>query len=133
MNIDKLTMKAQEAIQQTQNNAIALGNQQIDGEHLHLALLQQQSGLIPKLISNMGKDPAALTRAVEEELNKLPKVQGSGDSMYTSTRFSKLLMDAEKIADRFGQSWLVHIDIVPHPRHGCNAIFVKCKRTANPC
>ena len=106
MNIDKLTMKAQEAIQQTQNNAIALGNQQIDGEHLHLALLQQQNGLIPKLISNMGKDPAALTRAVEEELNKLPKVQGSGDSMYTSTRFSKLLMEAEKIADRFKDEYI---------------------------
>ena len=106
MNIDKLTMKAQEAIQETQNNAIRLGNQQIDGEHLHLALLQQDGGLIPKLINNMGKDAAALTRSVEAELNKLPKVQGAGGSLYTTQRFNKLLMEAEKAAEQFKDEYI---------------------------
>ena len=51
MNIDKYTQNAQGAIIDCQNIAIEEGNQQIDGEHLHLALLMQKDGLIPKSVS----------------------------------------------------------------------------------
>ena len=56
MNIEKYTQNAQGAIMDCQNICIEEGHQQIDGEHLHLALMQQNDGLIPKLLKYMGKD-----------------------------------------------------------------------------
>ena len=48
MNFEKWTERAQNAVMESQNLAISLGHQQMDGEHLHLALLTQNEGLIPK-------------------------------------------------------------------------------------
>ena len=82
MNLDKYTQKAQEAIVDCQNIAIAEGHQTLDGEHLHMALMKQDDGLIPKLIKYMKIDAGAVTADVQSELNKLPKVEGQGaDSM----------------------------------------------------
>ena len=53
MNLDKYTQNAQGAIMDCQNIAIEEGHQQLDGEHLHLALVMQQDGLIPKLLKFM--------------------------------------------------------------------------------
>ena len=53
MNSEKWTERAQNAVMESQNIAISLGHQQMDGEHLHLALLTQNEGLIPKLLKNM--------------------------------------------------------------------------------
>ena len=56
MNFDKYTQNAQAAVSASQEIAIANGQQQLEGEHLHLALLQQQDGLVPKLLTYMGLD-----------------------------------------------------------------------------
>ena len=53
MNFEKWTERAQNAVMESQNLAISLGHQQMDGEHLHLALLTQNEGLISKLLKNM--------------------------------------------------------------------------------
>jgi ATP-dependent Clp protease ATP-binding subunit ClpA len=50
MNIEKFTQKAQQAIMDSQDVAVRMGHQQLDGEHLHASLLSQQDGLIPKLV-----------------------------------------------------------------------------------
>ena len=50
MKIDKFTQKAQEAISEAQDIAVSEGHQQLDVEHLHLALMMQSGGLIPRLI-----------------------------------------------------------------------------------
>ena len=74
MNIDKYTENAQGAIIDCQNIAIEEGHQQIDGEHLHLALLMQKDGLIPKLLKFMGVNTGEMIGELEAEIDKLPKV-----------------------------------------------------------
>ena len=51
----------------------------IDGEHLHLALLMQKDGLIPKLLKFMNINPGEVIGAVQQQIDKLPKVSGSAD------------------------------------------------------
>lgn len=101
MKFDKFTEKAQMAVGESQELAIKLGNQQIDGEHLHFALLSQDDGLIPKLIKYMGIDQNAVATDVAAELEKLPKVSGGNATVYPSNRFSRLVMEAESIAQNF--------------------------------
>ena len=101
MNIEKYTQNAQQAVMDCQNIAISEGHQMLDGEHLHMALLMQKDGLIPKLLKYMNVDATAMIADVEEELEKLPKVSGNADNMYSSRRLSQLLMRAEKIAEEF--------------------------------
>ncbi|MDD4189068.1 MAG: Clp protease N-terminal domain-containing protein, partial [Eubacteriales bacterium] len=107
MNIEKYTERAQEALQSAQETAIRLSNQQIDGEHLHLALLKQQEGLVPKLISLMGADISQYTKDVEMEIEKVPKVEGEGaSSLYATRRFNKILLDAEDEAAKFKDDYV---------------------------
>ena len=106
MNIEKYTQNAQQAVMDCQNIAISAGHQMLDGEHLHMALLMQKDGLIPKLLKYMNVDATAMIADVEEELEKLPKVSGNADNMYSSRRLSQLLMRAEKIAEEFKDEYV---------------------------
>jgi ATP-dependent Clp protease ATP-binding subunit ClpB len=99
MNIEKFTQNAQQAVMDAQNLAIVEGNPTIDGEHIHLALLKQEDGLIPKLLQSMGVNIIAVTRDVQTEVGKLSKVSGSNAQPGISARFSKILMNAESIAE----------------------------------
>ncbi len=102
MNIEKLTEKAQAAISSAQDIAVKLSHQQVDGEHIHLALVTQEEGLIPKLLGYMGLEIDFYAREIERTLEKLPKVQGSGaSSMYATRRFNEILLHAEEEARRF--------------------------------
>ncbi|QNU67722.1 ATP-dependent chaperone ClpB [Ruminiclostridium herbifermentans] len=102
MDIERFTEKAQSAISQSQDIALKMGHQQVDGEHLHYALLIQEDGLIPKLIGYMGQDIQIFTNDIEAELKKLPKVYGSGaSSMYATRRFNEIMIQAEEEAKRF--------------------------------
>ena len=101
MELDRLTEKAMAAVQAAQEITIRMGQQQIDGEHLHLALVSQQDGLIPRLLGYMGVDIAQYTLALETELARLPKVQGTSASVYASRRFSELIVHAQDEAKRF--------------------------------
>lgn len=105
MNIEKYTQNAQSAVMDCQDICIEEGHQQIDGEHLHLALIRQKDGLIPKLLKFMGKDTDAIIRRLKDALDKLPKVAG-GDQIYTTRRFQQLLLDAEKKAQEFGDEYV---------------------------
>ena len=106
MNFDKYTQNAQAAVSASQEIAIANGQQQLEGEHLHLALLQQQDGLVPKLLTYMGLDVNTLIRQVQGEIDRLPKVSGGSDQLYASRRFSQLLMAAEKNAEQFKDEYV---------------------------
>ncbi|NLT47787.1 MAG: ATP-dependent chaperone ClpB [Clostridiales bacterium] len=106
MNMERMTEKAQGAIIDCQKIGVEEGHQQIDGEHLHMALLLQQEGLIPKLLNFMSVNNGALIGDLQVELSKLPKVQGGGDSMYASRRLNQLLMNAEKIANEFKDEFI---------------------------
>jgi ATP-dependent Clp protease ATP-binding subunit ClpB len=102
MNIDKFTEKAQEAIAATQDVAVRMGHQHVDGEHIHFALVTQEDGLISKLIGYMGLNVPMYAKDIETELEKLPKVSGSGASgIYATRRFNEILIHAEDEAKRF--------------------------------
>ena len=106
MNYDKFTQRAQEAIGASQELAIRHHHQQVDGEHLHFALLTQEDGLIPRLLGIMSVDKDMLEADLERELGKIPSVTGSGaDSLYATRRFSELLLKAEDSIKRFGDSY----------------------------
>jgi ATP-dependent Clp protease ATP-binding subunit ClpB len=101
MNFEKYTQNARSAVLECQNIAISEGHQQIDVEHLHMALLMQQDGLIPKLLKLMEVNPGSLIGELQEELEKLPKVQGAGENMYTGRRLNQILAATDKIASDF--------------------------------
>ena len=101
MNIEKFTQNAQSAIMDCQNIAISEGHQVLEGEHLHLALLMQKDGLIPKLLQYMEVNPSYLIAELQESIEKLPKVSGDADNIYASRRLNQILINAEKEADQF--------------------------------
>ncbi|MDF3002539.1 MAG: clpB, partial [Bacillota bacterium] len=101
MNFEKFTQNAQSAVMDCQNIGVQEGHQQLDGEHLHLALMLQQDGLIPKLINLMEANSGEIASELQGELDRLPKVQGGNDNMYSSRRLNQLLLRAEKIASDF--------------------------------
>ena len=78
MRMDKLTVKAQEAIQAAQSLADQGNHQAIEPEHLLLALLQQQEGVVGPLLGKLGARPETLARQVQAEVDKLPTVRGGG-------------------------------------------------------
>ena len=98
MDINRFTEKAQEAIRSAQSKAVRYGQQQIDVEHLLASLLAQEGGLAPSILTKAGVAADSLTRRVESELDRLPKVSGpSGgpDHIYVSSRLNRLLTAAE--------------------------------------
>jgi ATP-dependent Clp protease ATP-binding subunit ClpB len=102
MNFEKFTDKAQEAVVQAQQLAIKMDHQQVDGEHLHMAFLEQEDGLIPKLLQLCGVDTHSLKKDLKGELDKLPAVYGSNSSqVYASRRFNQILLKAEDEAKQF--------------------------------
>lgn len=106
MNIEKYTQNAQGAIIDCQNIAIEEGHQQIDGEHLHMALMMQKDGLIPKLLTFMEINPAEIVGSIQSELDKLPKVSGSAESMYSTRRLQQIFLDAEKKAQKLKDEYI---------------------------
>ncbi len=101
MNMNQLTQKSLEAIQAAQSLAVEYGNQQIEQPHLLCALVEQEGGFIPQLLANMGLTVESFRAAVRHEVEKLPKVSGSGreaDKVYVSGGVDKALNTAVSIA-----------------------------------
>jgi len=99
MNTNKCTERVQSALVEAQELAAARGQQQIDGEHLLAALLDQQDGLAGLLLERAGIAPKALREALERELDKLPRVSGGGaGQVYMAPRLQQLLTAAEQCA-----------------------------------
>src|SRR3972149_1120534 len=99
MRFDKLTLKAQEAVQAAQSLADQESHQAMEPEHLLLALIQQQEGVVGPVLATRGPRHEAILRAVTEELAKLPKVRGGG-GQYVSPRLKDTLDRAWREAER---------------------------------
>jgi ATP-dependent Clp protease ATP-binding subunit ClpB len=104
MQLDKLTLKSQEALQDAQRLAREHSHQEMDGEHLLLALIGQTEGLIPDLLERIGVRVARLKPDLEAELARRHKVQGGGDP-YAGRDLHKALdaaqSEAGKLKDDF--------------------------------
>ncbi len=97
MNFDKWTIKAQEALQTAQNLAQERSHQQLDGEHLALALAEQEDGFVPQLLQKLGVKAGGFTADLDAELNRRAKVQGASQ-VYPSQDFQNVLNAAPKEA-----------------------------------
>ena len=107
MNLEKFTEKAQEAIVNARQWAIRLDQQQVDGEHLALALVEQEEGLIPRLLWVLGVNPDDIAAELKKELERLPKVYGSAaSSVYASRRFNQILLTAEDRAKKLKDEYV---------------------------
>lgn len=106
MNLDKVTQKSQEAINQAVQMAERRKNPSVEPEHLILALIQQSDGIVPSLIERAGGNLKGLTTDLEKTLGKLPSVSGDTKQMGMSQNSAKLLRRAEDEAKTLGDSYL---------------------------
>ncbi len=109
MNPQKFTQKSLEAIQSAQDIANSYGNQQLEQAHLLLALLTAQDGLVPQLLTAMGLTPASLQAAVLAQVERLPKVSGSGrepGKVYLSPEVDRSLRSAEAQAGQMKDEYV---------------------------
>ena len=103
MDANKLTQKSLEAVQSAQSIALEHQSQQVDCEHLLLALLKEDNSLIRSLIKRAGADEAAFTAAVEARVDSMPKVMSASreaDKIYVTRELDAALLTAEKEAKR---------------------------------
>jgi ATP-dependent Clp protease ATP-binding subunit ClpB len=97
---DKFTVKAQEALQGTQDVASRFGNQQLEPLHLLLALIDQKEGIVPSLLARLGVPPASVAKEAEQAIENLPKVGGATDH-YLSPALKEVLDQASKETEQF--------------------------------
>ncbi len=109
MDFNRFTEKLQEAFRSAQSLAAARGNQQIDVEHLLVALLEQDGGLAQSILARANVPLENLHRRLIQELDKLPKVSGSSvalDQIYITARLQKLITAAESEAKRLKDEYV---------------------------
>ena len=107
MRFDKLTLKAQEALQEAQTLAEKNEQQQLAPEHLLLSLTRQSDGIIPQVFQKLGVSLPPLASQLEENLKKIPKVSGGGmGQVYLSPRLKKVLDHSFQEADRLKDTYV---------------------------
>ena len=104
MDINRFTEKGQEALQGAQARALRGGQQQVDVEHLLVTLLEQEPGLASAILRKADVNVDSLKRRAEQELERMPKVSGSGaqsEQVFLTGRLNRLLTKAEDEAKKF--------------------------------
>jgi ATP-dependent Clp protease ATP-binding subunit ClpB len=102
---DKFTLKSQEAVQAAQDSASKNHNQQIETEHLLLALLEQQDGVVVPVLKKLGADSGQIKADIASAVERLPRVEGLVQS-YLSPRLNRLFDKAEEEASRLKDEYL---------------------------
>ncbi len=129
MRLDKLTLKAQEAVQSSQHSAEKLGHQQIEPEHMLKALVEQKEGAIPPLLARIGVNRDSLEKQAAEALEKIPRVSGSGyGQAYISPRLKAVLEQAFTEAEQMKDEYisLEHILLaISDEKGGAGAMILK--------
>ena len=109
MDINRFTEKSREALTTAQGLAAQYGHQEVDAEHLALALVNQEDGFVPRVLERVGVAPKALVTALEAVLKKRPSVRGPGAEMGTLTisqRVAKAIANAEALAKRLRDEYV---------------------------
>ncbi|MFP4223831.1 MAG: ATP-dependent chaperone ClpB [Phycisphaeraceae bacterium] len=109
MDPNRLTQKTQEAVHAAQSEATRLGHQQIDVEHLLLALVKQEEGLVPRLLARMDVQSDQLAGEVENALERKPSVSGPGaepGKVYLTPRLNQIFVAAEDEAKRLHDEYV---------------------------
>jgi ATP-dependent Clp protease ATP-binding subunit ClpB len=106
MRFDKFTTRLQEAIAGAQSLALGRDHQQIEPQHLLLALLEQEDGGVAGLIGKAGGNPNALKKSLQQSLDGLPKVEGQPGEVHLSRDLGNLLNVADKEAQKRGDQYI---------------------------
>jgi ATP-dependent Clp protease ATP-binding subunit ClpB len=108
MDLNKFTEKSQAALTEAQAIGTRNQHQAVDVEHVALALLEQEGGLIPRLVEKAGVSPDLLKRKIQEGMDRIPRVSGgttTGQGIYVTQRLNKLLVtaqdEAKKLKDEY--------------------------------
>src|SRR6266849_9187503 len=105
LRFEKMTVKAQEAVQSAQEVAASHENQQIEPIHLLAALVAQTDGVVPPLLARLGIPAEALTQEIDREIARLPKVQGFAQQ-HMARALNDVLEQAFKEADNFKDEYV---------------------------
>ena len=129
MNLNKLTQRSLEALQSAQSLAIQHNHQQVDQEHLLLALLQQENSLLMQLLRRMGRDEGVIS-SLEQALQKIPGVTGTGreaDKVYITPQLDKALVAAEKQAAHMKDDYIsvehLFLGLLEAPNEALKGLF----------
>ena len=129
MNLNKLTQRSLEALQSAQSLAIQHNHQQVDQEHLLLALLQQDNSLLMQLLRRMGRDEGVIS-SLEQALQKIPGVTGTGreaDKVYITPQLDKALVAAEKQAAHMKDDYIsvehLFLGLMEAPNEALKGLF----------
>lgn len=109
MDVNRLTQKSQEALHDAQTKALRFGHQEVDGEHLLLALLDQSDGLVSPLLARTGADVDRLKEDLEAELEKRSRVTGPGadpGKVYVTQKLNRVLDAADQEARRLKDEYV---------------------------
>jgi len=106
MRFDKFTTKLQEALSEAQGLAVGQDHQLIEPQHLLAALLAQPDGGAASLMQRAGGNPAALRKALEQAIARLPKVEGTPGEVHLSKELAALLNVADKEAQKRGDQFI---------------------------
>ncbi len=106
MNLDKYTQKSQEAMLDAQRLAEEYHHQAIEPAHLLLALLRQEQGVVPAIVTQVAGSPDALRKELETDLEGRPQIHGSNVQVSLSRPASEVLAAAEKLAKGMGDEYV---------------------------
>ncbi len=105
MDAEKFTQKSIQAIQAAQSLAAEYGNSELTALHLASALLEKD-GLNYRILLRAGRDADGLSRALKEEVEKLPRVSGAASAPYPTAAFTRVLAEAEKLAEGMKDAYI---------------------------
>lgn len=109
MNIDKMTLRVQEALNNASMIAVKFNHQQVELIHLFTALVEQEDGLIPNIFTKMGANVKSIDDDLNRVLGNMPKVLGEGansSGVYATRQIEEVLVKAEDIAKKFEDSYI---------------------------
>src|SRR6201993_2523137 len=125
---DKLTLKAQEAMQAAQEMAARYGQQQVQPPHVLWALLAQGDGVVPPLLEKLGVSPTQFASEVEKQVERLPKVSG-GSEQYLSPEANKVLErafeEAQRLKDEYVSTEHILLGIAAAKRDSAGEVLAK--------
>ena len=109
MNIDKMTVRVQQSLNDAHAIAVKNNNQSVDVIHLFTALVNAEDGLIPNIFAKMGVNLEAIRNDINLELQRIPKVYGegaNGNGVYATRKIEAVLIKAQEIAEEFKDSYI---------------------------
>ena len=109
MNVERMTLRVQQALNDANLTAVKYNHQQIDVIHLFSALVEVEDGLIPNIFTKMGINVKLMIVDIKSALDKMPKVTGdgaNGSGVYITRQVEEVLVKADDLAKKFGDSYI---------------------------